>query len=114
MLLQMLLTIQTLLYQIQDTIFKTVLSEQLHQEKIKTAKCERIVSVFMKKASAQTSLYTFFHSFVQLPSMLFKNHKFRLADLLALSVNEGIFNVTINSTWDYSNDKLILPVKYVI
>jgi len=68
----------------------------------------------MKTASAQTGLCTVFHSLVQLPSMLFKNHKFRLADLLALSVNEGIFNETINSTRDCSNDELNLPLKYVI
>jgi len=74
-------TIQILLYQIQDTTFKQSVSEQLHPEKIKTAKCERVESVHMKKASAQTDLCTFFHSFVQLPSMLFKNHKFKLADL---------------------------------
>jgi hypothetical protein len=110
----MLLTIQILLYQIQYTTFKRSVSEQLHQEKIRTAKCERVESELMKKVSAQTDLCTLYHSFVQLPSMLFKNHKFRLADLLALSVNEGIFNVTINSTWDCSNDKLKLPLKYVI
>lgn len=110
----MLLTIQILLYQIQDTTFKQSVSEQLHQEKIKTAKCERVESILMKKASAQTGLSTLFHSFVQPPSMLFKNHKFTLADLLELSVNEGIFNATIDSTWDCSNDKLILPLKYVI
>jgi hypothetical protein len=95
MLLQILLIIQILLYQIQDTTFEQSVSEQLHQEKIKTAKCERVVSVLST-------------------SMLFKNHKFRLADLLALSVNEVIFNVIINSTWDCSNDKLKLPSKYLI
>lgn len=110
----MLLTLQILLYQIQDTTFKQSVSEQLHQEKVKTEKYEREESVLMKIASAQTDLCTFFHSFVQLPSMLFKNHKFILADLLVLSVHEGIFNVTINSTWDCSNDKLKLPPKYVI
>jgi len=36
MLLQMLLIIQILLYQIQDTIFKQPVIEQLHQETIKT------------------------------------------------------------------------------
>ena len=107
MLLQMLHTIQILLYQIRDTTFKQSVSEQLHQEKIKQQNV-RVESVLMKKASAQTDLCTFFHRFVQLPSMLFKNHKFKLADLLALSVNERIFSETC------SNDKLKLPLKYVI